>query len=80
MNDRDILYKQIGLRIQLLRQLRGISREELAERLGITPGHLARLENGRRRMRTVMVIQCSRELSTTMDFLVRGTGNIDKTE
>ena len=75
MND---LNKEIGLRIKFIRILRGISRDELAEKLGITPGHLTRLENGQRHIRTATVIQCSKVLSVTVDFLVKGNDEFYK--
>jgi DNA-binding Xre family transcriptional regulator len=38
--------RQIGLRIRELRELRGLSSNELAERAGITPQSLSRIEHG----------------------------------
>ena len=38
---------QIGLRIKQLREARGLSSKELAERAGITPQSLSRIEHGR---------------------------------
>lgn len=78
MGEKDDSYKLVGLRIQLLRLLRGVSRKELAEQLGITPEHLARLEKGQRHMRTAMLIRCSDILHTTMEFIIRGKGPINK--
>ena len=78
MNERDEFYKEIGFRIKLLRLLRGISRDELASKLGISPDHLTKLENGKRHIRTESVIECSKILSTTVDFLVRGTDEFYK--
>jgi transcriptional regulator with XRE-family HTH domain/Zn-dependent peptidase ImmA (M78 family) len=39
--------RRIGLRIRALRESRGISSKELAERAGIAPQSLSRIENGR---------------------------------
>ena len=78
MGEKDDSYKLVGLRIQLLRLLRGVSRKELADQLGITPDHLARLEKGQRHMRTDMLIRCSKILNTTNDFLIYGGGPINK--
>ena len=78
MSDKDDIYKLVGIRVQLLRLLRGISRKELADQLGITPDHLARLEKGQRHMRTAMIIRCSEILNTTNDFLIAGKGVIFK--
>ena len=42
-NNRDRLI-QIGIAISTLRKVRGISQEELAERVGISRGYLSRIE------------------------------------
>ena len=37
-------YRQIGLKIAYYRKLRGLTQEELAEQVGVTPAFIGRLE------------------------------------
>lgn len=37
-------YRQIGLKIAYYRKLRGLTQEELAERVGVTPAYIGHLE------------------------------------
>ena len=37
-------YRQIGLKIAYYRKLRGLTQEELAEQVGVTPDFIGRLE------------------------------------
>ena len=37
-------YRQIGLKIAYYRQLRGLTQEELAEQVGVTPAFIGHLE------------------------------------
>ena len=37
-------YRQIGLKIAYYRKLRGLTQEELAEKVGLTPAYIGRLE------------------------------------
>ena len=37
-------YIQIGLKVAYYRKLNGMTQEQLAEEIGISPGHLSRLE------------------------------------
>ncbi len=47
MNDRDKERERIGNRIKELRKEQGIDAKELANRIGIDPGNLSRIEQGR---------------------------------
>jgi len=37
-------YRQIGLKIAYFRKLRGLTQEELAERVGLTPAYIGHVE------------------------------------
>ena len=37
-------YRQIGLKIAYYRKLRGLTQEELAEQVGLTPAYIGHLE------------------------------------
>lgn len=41
-----VRYKKIGAKIVYYRKIRNLTQEELAEKVGITPQYLSRIENG----------------------------------
>lgn len=41
-----VRYKKIGAKIVYYRKIRNLRQEELAEKVGITPQYLSRIENG----------------------------------
>lgn len=47
VNDRDKERERIGSRIKELRKLHGMDAKELAQKIGIDPGNLSRIEQGR---------------------------------
>jgi transcriptional regulator with XRE-family HTH domain len=42
------LIEQVGQRIKVIRTKRGMSQEELAEKLEVTKGYISKLENGKK--------------------------------
>lgn len=42
------LVEQVGKRIKLIRTTRGMSQEELADKLEVTKGYISKLENGKK--------------------------------
>jgi len=85
----------IGLEIKLIRERKGISGKELAERLGLSPSQVSRLEKGQRRInaetlrRIAEVLEVSpavffRERETyvdvNLDFLWRDLGKLVRSE
>lgn len=53
---------QIGLEIKLLRERLQLSAKELAERVGLSPSQMSRLESGQRRVDAVMLSKIARAL------------------
>lgn len=53
---------QIGLEIKLLREQLQLSAKELAERVGLSPSQMSRLESGQRRVDAVMLSKIARAL------------------
>lgn len=41
-----VQYKKIGARIVYFRKIKGLTQEQLAEKVGISPQYLSRIENG----------------------------------
>ncbi|MBE7056355.1 MAG: helix-turn-helix transcriptional regulator [Ruminococcaceae bacterium] len=70
----------IGERIQLLRTIKGYSREAFAEQVGISPKFLYEIEKGNKGFSSKILLQISNALSVTCDCIISGTisENCDK--
>ena len=66
----DILRKEIGERLQRLRQQQGATQQELAEVLKIDRSALARIEVGDRQFTVIELIRASRALEMTPSELM----------
>lgn len=55
--------QKFGLEIKLLREQRNLSAKELAERVGLSPSQMSRLESGQRRIDAVLLSKVARALS-----------------
>ena len=66
-------YAIIGKRIKQARIERKISQEELAEKLNFSISFLSRLETGRSQINLKRLIQVSKILDVTTDFLLSGS-------
>ena len=62
----------LGTRIAFLRRRAGLTQEELAERLAISPGAVGAYEQGRRTPSASMVVALSRNLEVSVDYLLTG--------
>lgn len=62
--------RQIGPRLRALRRGRGWTLEELAERAGMSPSTLSRLESGKRQASLELVLPLARQLGIGLDDLV----------
>ena len=65
-------YRQIGLKIAYYRKLRGLTQEELAEKVNITREHLGRLERGKYGCSIDLLIELSYTLNASTDYLLLG--------
>ena len=65
-------YFEIGALIKSQREFLGITREELAERLDITPRFCYDLELGHKGMSISTLIKISKELNVSTDYLLFG--------
>ncbi len=66
----------IGQRLAELREQRGLTREELAERVGVSTSTLSRLESGQiQKFSDEMLTALAREFDVSTDFLL-GLTNI----
>lgn len=62
----------LGTRIASLRQGRGMSQQELARRLHISPSAVGMYEQGRREPSVDTLIALSREFGVSLDYLLSG--------
>lgn len=62
----------VGKRIQELRKERGLTQEQLAERLNISTVHLAKIETGNRGCSLDILIDFAAFFSASLDYLVLG--------
>ena len=66
------LNEVIGKRIASLRRVRGLTQEVLAEKLDITVKHISSVERGVSSLSLDKMIEVSKILDCTMDYLVLG--------
>lgn len=67
----------VRLRIRSLRKARGWSLDNLADRAGISPSQLSRLETGHRRIALDQLAAIARALNTSLDQLVESSDDSD---
>ena len=60
----------IGERIRLCRKERGMTQEQLAEKINIAPNYLGQIENGHRGVNLTNLIKIANELEITFDYLL----------
>lgn len=63
----DIVFVKIGQRIQYYRQKANLTQEKLAERIGLSPNHLSRIEAGRHNPYFETIMLAAKELDVPID-------------
>lgn len=66
----DAKYDLIGARIKLYREDKGLSQEELGERIGISNRHLSKVETGAKNPSLELVLNIANALKITVDDLL----------
>jgi len=69
MDRQSVDYQKLGNRIKESRQEKGITREKLAEIVGISPMYLGQLERGERRGGINNFIEIANALELSLDYL-----------
>lgn len=64
----------VGARLAVLRERRGLTQRELAERAGITPAFLSGVENDKRNVSSEVLLRLADVLNASLDYLLRGEG------
>lgn len=62
----------MGKRIAQLREDKGMTQKQLADRAGISSTFLSEVENGKRNISMGKLVSIAEELETTTDYLARG--------
>ena len=68
----------IGRRIRNLRENKGLSIKELADRANLSATSLSDIENGRKRAGLTTLVLVNKELEASLDYLVYGPGTLPK--
>lgn len=68
----DEFNKQIGNRIQEKREQSGLTRDKLAENIGISPQFLAQIELGNKGMSLFTLVKICKTLSVSADYILLG--------
>ena len=61
----------LGNRIRVAREKEGITQEELAERINISPSHISVIERGVKTVRIDTVVRIANELDVSADYLLQ---------
>lgn len=69
------LIAEVGNRIRLFRKQKGMSQEELGNRLGLTKSYISRLENGKKPISLDRLETIAEVLEVNVDYLL-----VDKTK
>lgn len=68
---------EIGLRVQAVREKRGLTQEQFAELLGVGVQHVSKIERGVTGMSLTSLKSTCEILQVSADYLLRGIGPID---
>ena len=81
MTSQDPLEENIsmGKRLAQLREDKGMTQKQLADRAGISVTFLSEVENGKRNISMGKLLSIADELDTTSDYLARGTHSDNRT-
>lgn len=66
------IYIEAGKRIRKLREIRGMSREEFAERIGISSKFLYEIETGKKGFSAQTLSLVAESLDTSCDYILFG--------
>ena len=67
-----IMNKEIGRRIAALRKAKGMTQEELAERLNCSTKHVSHAERGVAALSVDLLTEASKILDCTLDYMIKG--------
>lgn len=72
MAEIEVVHRQIGLRVESIRNALGITQADLSKRVGLSRAAIASIETGRHRLLMNVVEDLARGLGTTPRHLLKG--------
>jgi transcriptional regulator with XRE-family HTH domain len=70
--DNEIIAPGLGKRLMELREERGLTQRQLAEKAGLSVAFLSEVENGKRNLSSGKLLRLADELGASLDYLMRG--------
>ena len=68
---------EIGKRIQEMRRILGLQQKDMAKAVGLAPGYLSEIENGRKNNPGISTFfKISRHYNVSLDYLLHGIGEM----
>ena len=71
-------YFKIGQRIRKIRKARGLSQEELSERIGISTTHMSHIETGNTKLSLPVFVALAETLEVRAEDLLYDSANTDR--
>src|ERR1017187_6884843 len=68
----EILAPEVGKRIAEVRDERGLTQRQLADKAGLSIAFLSEIENGKRNLSSRKLLRIADELNVSTDYLLRG--------
>lgn len=65
------IYANIGMRIRVLREMKGISQEILARKMNLSRGSIANIEGGNQRLMVHTMIEFAQVLGTKPELFLK---------
>lgn len=75
---KELSLEQVGVRVKRVRTQRGYTREEFAEKVGISPQFLAEIENGKKGMSADTLFKICNRFDLSSDYILMGRPLADK--
>lgn len=64
-----------GTRIRILRKRRGLTQEQLAEKMNVSTPYIAKIENGKQTGPVELAVEFSELFDVSLDYLLMGKGD-----
>lgn len=65
-----------GSRIRILRKRRGLTQEQLAEKMNVSTPYIAKIENGKQTGPVELAVEFSEFFDVSLDYLLMGKGDL----
>lgn len=75
--EKDLNFIEIGARIRAERERLNLTREKLAEIIGLSPFYIGQLERGDRKMSVDTLVKISNSLHVSVDYILKGYSSDD---